>query len=68
MDDTSASIFFIVLGLCGILFNKKIARGAVDFQYRTIHKQYSERPFRIGFCLSGSAFILWGILVLLNII
>ena len=68
MDDTSVSIYAIVLGLCGILFNKIIARWSVKVQYWTIHKHYSERPFRVGYYLAGSAFIIWGILVLLNII
>jgi hypothetical protein len=62
------SIFFLVFGLCFIVFNKKMAYWAVEFQYRLLNVRYSELGFRVGFYIGGSLFFLIGLLGLFHVI
>jgi hypothetical protein len=67
MSFTFFNIFYLLLGLCGILFNKIIVHWSVAYQYGITGKLYKELIFRICFYVGGTVFMIFGILGIFNI-
>lgn len=67
MNFTFLNIFYLVFGLCGVLFNKIIAHWGVEYQYDMTGKLYKELIFRITFYIAGIGFVIIGILGIFNI-
>ena len=66
MDFSYFNVLSIVLGICCIVFNKYMARGAVEFYKKTIHKEYNESSYKFGFYFGGTFFLIIGVLGLFN--
>ena len=61
-------IFLLVLGLCMILFRRFATRWTSGWTYRLYRIKYNVQIYQVAFVISGFAFVMIGILVLLNII
>jgi TRAP-type C4-dicarboxylate transport system permease small subunit len=61
-------IIFIAGGCYCLFCYKKMARRAGDFYYNILRIRFSERGFRVTFVLAGFALIVFGLLLLSQII
>jgi hypothetical protein len=64
--DLFGNIFSITFGLCAIIFHRKIASMASEFQYKLLHIHFNEAGFRIGFLIVGVLFVIFGIFDILR--
>ncbi len=63
-------IFGIVIGVCSIVFHKRLGRWVAEFQRKVFHIHVSEvgvRGAQIGYLIIGIIFVLFGIVTLINI-
>jgi len=63
-----ASIIFILLGTCVLIFRKWHVDYGVNAQYTLFKLRVKPVYFKIGSIITGIAFIIFGILLLLNLI
>ena len=69
MDFTFDNIFFLVFGLCLIVFNKKLSHWWAIISHRGLFgAPYNEVGFRILDYIGGSLFFIIGLLGILNVI
>jgi len=66
--DVIGGLISIIIGLLFTIFHKQLAHKTANFYFRLMHFQFGEKGYKIGFLLSGLAFILFGFLTVLQII
>jgi len=62
-------VFFILFGLCFVIFHSKLNQFAINRWYRKFPNiKIWEKGYEIFFLMSGAVFIIFGLLLLFKII
>lgn len=68
MLDIIGGILGIIMGLLFTIFYRQLAHKTADFYYKLLHVQFGEKGYKIGFLVSGIAFIIFGALAIFQVI
>lgn len=62
--DLIGGIVFILWGLSSIIWHKRFGRGAVRAQHRLLNVRLDERGFQVMYLVTGVAFVVIGVAVI----
>lgn len=65
MMDIVMQIVVVIMGLWFLLFNKSLALGAVEAQYKMTKKKHDVKKFEFAYIISGVAFVFFGLLMII---
>jgi len=68
MRDLVGGIIFLAMGLVFAAFHRGFAHLTDEFWFKVMGVHYGEQIYRIGFLLGGIAFMIFGVLALLQIL
>lgn len=68
MINTIVGLVFVLAGLIFSFFHKKIGHNTAEFHYNLWHVHFSEKGCSIGFLLWGVMVLVFGLLLVLQII